>query len=181
MSSQTTRSSCTLRDAAHAHDAALVVALLAAGANPAALAPRRGGSRTRRLPRATATSSGLSSTRSTRSTPRRTRSRQRALPLRCSRRATLSRTSRGSSLLDPLVGCFPPSDTTTIAKRGNAFRFDTNVVEISSVQPLYQRATVLLLGSKRLAPLSLTRRQRVDVLHRPRRADGAAAPRDEAA
>ena len=51
----------------------------------------------------------------------------------------------------PRVGWFRKSDTTTIAKRGNAFRFDANVVGIGGVPPLYKRATVLLLGSKRLA------------------------------
>ena len=64
-----------------------------------------------------------------------------------------------------LVGWVLPSDTTTIAKHWNAFRSYTSVVWISSVQPVYQRATVLLLGSKRLAPLSLTRRRQEDVLH----------------
>ena len=79
------------------------------------------------------------------------------------------------------VGRFLPSDTTTIAKRGNAFRFDMNVVGISSVQSVNERATFLFPGSKCLAPLSLTRRLREDVLQRPRRADGPAAPRYEAA
>ena len=50
-----------------------------------------------------------------------------------------------------LVGQFLPSDTTTVAKRWNAFRFDVKVVGISSFQPVCQRATLLFLGSKRLA------------------------------
>ena len=65
----------------------------------------------------------------------------------------------------PLVGRFIPSYTITIAKRRNAFRFETNVVGISSVQPVYQHAMVLFLDSKRLAPLLLTRRRREDELN----------------
>ena len=53
----------------------------------------------------------------------------------------------------PLVGCFLPSDTTTTVQRGNVFRFDANVVGISRDPPVYQHATVLFLGSRRLAPL----------------------------
>ena len=50
----------------------------------------------------------------------------------------------------PLVGWFLPSDTIKITKPGNAFRIDTNLVGMNTVQPVYLRVTVLFLGTKRL-------------------------------